>query len=179
MMEEPIMVHETAIIEPGARVHASAEVWQYAVIRSGATVGPGSRICSHAYVDCNVLVGHDCKVKNGVLLYEGVILGNSVFVGPGVCFTNDPRPRAGGRGPIPRPVTRVEDGASVGANATILPGVTIGRNAIVGAGAVVTHDVPAGETWAGNPARPLRERRPHKGRTLDDEASRPRTTPAL
>lgn len=145
--------HPTAIIETGARVHYTAEVLQYAVVRHGARIGPGTRVCSHVYVDANVIVGNDCKVKNGALLYEGVILGNGVFVGPGVCFTNDPFPRSLRRGPVPRPVTRVERGASLGANVTVLPGVTIGADAMVGAGSVVTRDVPAGATVVGNPAQ--------------------------
>ena len=92
-------------------------------------------------------------MKNGANLYEGVILDDDVFVGPGVCFTNDPAPRASRQGPRPRPVTRVHCGASIGANATILPGITIGARAMVGAGAVVIRDVAADTTVVGNPAR--------------------------
>lgn len=144
--------HETSLIETGARVHRTAEVLQLAVIRSGARVGPHTRVCSHVYVDVNVVIGAYCKIKNGALLYEGVILEDAVFVGPGACFTNDPRPRALHRGPVPRPVTRVCRGASIGANATILPGVTVGADAMVGAGAVVTRDVVPGAVVYGNPA---------------------------
>lgn len=145
--------HNTAAVSPKARIHPSAEILQFAVVREGATVGPNTRICSHVYVDARVLIGKDCKIKNGSMLYEGVVIEDAVFVGPNVTFTNDPRPRALGRGPVPRPVTRVRRGATIGAGSVILPGIEIGEDAMVGAGSVVTKDVPAGVTVYGNPAR--------------------------
>lgn len=147
------MISETAVVEAGAHVDPTAEILQFAVVRAGAWIGPRVRVCSHVYIDADVIVYPGSKIKNGALLYEGVIIGPNVFVGPGVCFTNDPRPRAAGRGPIPRPVTAVFRGASIGANATILPGIRIGEYAVVGAGAVVTRNVPPRATVFGNPAR--------------------------
>lgn len=148
--ERPI--HSTALVT-GARLHPTTEVLQFVVIREGARVGAHTRVCSHVYIDAYVIIGRDCKIKNGAMLYQGVILEDAVFIGPNVTFTNDPRPRALHLGPVPRPVTRVRRGATIGAGAVILPGITIGEDAMVGAGAVVTKDVPAGITVYGNPAR--------------------------
>lgn len=146
-------VHATAVVETGARIHTTAEVLQFAVIRSGARVGPGVRVCSHVYVDANVVIGKYSKIKNHAFLCEGVILEDAVFIGPGVVFTNAKNPRALRRAPRPWPVTKVCRGATVGAGAIVLPGVTIGEDATVGAGAVVTRDVAPGATVVGNPAK--------------------------
>lgn len=144
--------HETSLVEWGVILGEGVEVLQYAVLRTGCRIGDNTRICSHVYVDSKVKIGAGCKIKNGVLVYNGVTIKDNVFVGPGVVFTNDPKPRADRKHGEPYPQTIVEEGASIGANATILPGIRIGRNAVIGAGSVVTKNVLSGETVYGNPA---------------------------
>lgn len=129
-------------------------IWQFVVVLPGATIGADCNICAHVLIENDVLIGDRVTVKSGVQLWDGVRLENDVFVGPNATFTNDLRPRSRQR-PEKFPITRVCRGASIGANATLLPGITIGEGAMVGAGAVVVRDVPPGVTVVGNPARPL------------------------
>ena len=134
-----------------ATIGAGTRVWQYAVIVTGARVGSDCNICAHTFVEGGAVVGDRVTLKSGVFVWDGITLEDDVFVGPNATFTNDPFPRS--RVAVDYPATLVKRGASIGAGAVILPGLTIGEGAMIGAGAVVTHDVPAGETWAGNPAR--------------------------
>jgi len=144
-------VHPTAIVEGGAIVADDAQIWHWVHVRSGARIGHRAHIGKDVYVDRDVVIGDDCKIQNFATIYMGVSLGNRVFIGPHACFTNDLYPRA--ISPDWQIVpTKVEDGASIGANATILCGLTIGRNAMVAAGAVVSKDVPAHALVAGVPA---------------------------
>ncbi len=145
-------IHPTAVVEPGAQVAEDARVWHWVHIRSGAKVGPRTVLGKDVFIDTDVSVGADCKIQNFATLYRGVTLGNRVFVGPHACFTNDLYPRAVSPDWQVVP-TKVDDGASIGANTTILCGITIGRNAMVAAGAVVTKDVPPHALVAGIPAR--------------------------
>ena len=147
-------------IHPLADVHTTeigsgTRVWQFAVIVEGARIGSNCNICAHTFIEGDVIVGDDVTLKNGVYLWDGVELGNGVFVGPNATFTNDPFPRSR-QWPAAFARTVVEAGASIGANATLLPGITIGEGAMVGAGAVVTESVPAGAVVVGNPARIVR-----------------------
>ncbi len=121
-------------------------------IGSGAVIGDGSRIHSHVWIGDTVRIGKNCKVEAFAFIPNGVTIENNVFIGPHVCFTNDKHPPSHGKG---WSETVVRRGAKIGANATILPGITIGEQAMVGAGAVVTSDVPARATVVGNPARPI------------------------
>jgi|SRR3990167_8333748 len=116
-------------------------------------IGDNTEIAAMVEVGKGVKVGKNCKIEAGALLFMGLTLEDFVFVGPGVVFTNDKYPVATGNWKVKN--TLVKSGASIGANATILPGVTIGKKSMIGAGAVVTKDVPDGETWVGNPARKL------------------------
>lgn len=144
-------IHPTAEVSPQAAVGDGSSIWHWVQIRERARVGRNCTIGKDVYVDFDVVVGDDCKIENFATLYHGLTVGNRVFIGPHVCFTNDTYPRA--VSPDWRAVpTHVEDGASIGANATILCGVTIGRNAMVAAGAVVTRDVPPHALVAGVPA---------------------------
>lgn len=127
-------------------------MWQFCVILSGAIVGEDCNICSHCLIEGGVKVGSRVTVKSGVQLWDGVTLEDDVFVGSNATFTNDPYPRSK-QYPEAYTPTIVEAGASIGANATILPGLRIGRGAMVAAGAVVTRDVPAHGIVKGNPAR--------------------------
>lgn len=129
-------------------------IWQFVVILPGAVIGRDVNVCSHCFIENQVFVGDRVTVKCGVQLWDGVTLEDDVFVGPNVTFTNDLQPRSRNVAAKLLP-TLVKKGASIGANATILPGITIGEGSMVGAGAVVIKDVPPGVTVVGNPARPV------------------------
>jgi UDP-2-acetamido-3-amino-2,3-dideoxy-glucuronate N-acetyltransferase len=137
------------------QIGEGTRVWQYVVILPGAVIGRNGNICSHCFIENEVVVGDRVTVKCGVQLWDGVTLEDDVFVGPNVTFTNDLQPRSRNAGAKLLP-TLVRRGASIGANATILPGLTIGEGAMVGAGAVVTKDVPPRTLVVGNPARSVR-----------------------
>jgi acetyltransferase-like isoleucine patch superfamily enzyme len=136
-----IFAHPTAVIAQGATIGSGTKIWHFSHVREGAKIGRDCVIGQNVYIDTNVRIGNGVKIQNGVSIYEGVILEDGVFVGPAVTFTNDPYPRSFPNGWKKTP-TRVKKGASLGANATIMCGVKIGRYAMVGAGAVVTNDVP-------------------------------------
>ncbi len=155
-------VHETALVEDGATIGAGSRIWHQAQVRTRARIGERCIVGKGAFVDFDVAIGDDSKLQNYACVYHGVTLGRGVFVGPHAVFTNDRRPRATdpafaplGDGDWDVGETIVDDGAAIGANATILPGTRIGRWAMVGAGAVVTHDVPAYALVVGTPARRL------------------------
>jgi UDP-2-acetamido-3-amino-2,3-dideoxy-glucuronate N-acetyltransferase len=127
-------------------------VWQFAVILEGASIGEDCNICAHTLIEGGAKIGNRVTIKSGVQIWNGSIIHDDVFVGPNVTFTNDAYPKSRHYDKIFRGVT-IEEGASIGANATLLPGIRIGRNALVGAGAVVTKDVPPNAIVVGNPAR--------------------------
>lgn len=147
-------VHPLADVQ-SKHIGPNTRIWQFVVILPGAKIGSDCNICSHCFIENDVIVDDRVTVKNGVSLYDGVRIEGDVFIGPNVTFTNDPFPRSK-QHPKSFPVTIVETGASIGGGATILPGITIGRYAMVGAGAVVTKSVPAGAVVLGNPARIVR-----------------------
>lgn len=158
--DDEAFIHPQARVEDGASVGPGTKVWALAHVRRGARVGAGCVIGSGVTVDLDVEIGDRCKVQNAALLYRGVRLGAGVFVGPAAVLTNDVRPRA--VKPDGTSLTDadwevapiiVDDGASIGANATVVAGVRIGAWALVGAGAVVTRDVPAHAVVVGVPAR--------------------------
>lgn len=157
MLEESVssneaFVHESAIVEEGAALGTGTRVWAYAHVLAGARIGADCNICDGVFIENDVVVGDRVTVKCGVQLWDGIEAEDDVFIGPNATFTNDPKPRSK-RHLARYPRTRVRQGASIGANATILPGLTIGRGAMVGAGAVVTHNVPPNAIVVGNPAR--------------------------
>jgi acetyltransferase-like isoleucine patch superfamily enzyme/dTDP-4-dehydrorhamnose 3,5-epimerase-like enzyme len=147
----PASIHATADVRT-EHVGDGTRIWQYCVVLPGARIGARCNLCSHCFVENDVVVGDDVTIKNGVQLFDGMRVESGVFIGPNVTFTNDPWPRSGRR-PGTFAQLRVRRGASIGANATILPGLTIGEHAMVGAGAVVTRSVPPHAIVAGNPAR--------------------------
>lgn len=147
-------VHGTAVVEPGAQVGSDTKVWHHGHVRAGAVIGESCTLGKNVFVDAGAVVGNRCKIQNNVSVYRGVRLDDEVFVGPSAVFTNDRFPRATGDD-WEVVATRVCEGASIGANATIVCGVEIGAWAVVGAGSVVTRDVAAHELVVGNPARRL------------------------
>jgi UDP-2-acetamido-3-amino-2,3-dideoxy-glucuronate N-acetyltransferase len=149
-MTEQYFRHPHAIVET-ASVGERTRIWAFAHVLPGARIGVDCNICDHVFIEADVVVGDRVTVKSGVQLWDGVTLEDDVFVGPNATFTNDPFPRSRRR-PAEYTRTVVHAGASIGANATILPGTHIGPNAMVGAGAVVMHDVPANAIVIGNPA---------------------------
>jgi acetyltransferase-like isoleucine patch superfamily enzyme len=145
-------VHEKAIVEPGARIGNRTRIWAFAHILAGAEIGEECNICDHVFIESQVKIGDRVTIKSGVQIWDAITLEDDVFIGPNATFTNDNFPRS--KHHLSRYVqTRVCQGASIGANATILAGRVIGINAMVGAGAVVTKDVPPHAIVKGNPAR--------------------------
>lgn len=127
-------------------------VWQFSVIFSGAIIGKDCNICAHTLIEGNVVIGDKVTIKSGVYIWDNTIIEDNVFIGPCVTFTNDKYPRSK-QNDKEFDSIRVKQGASIGANATILPGITIGENSMIGAGSVVTKDVPNNVVAYGNPAK--------------------------
>lgn len=147
-------VHPTSIIDDDVKIGEDSKIWHFCHIQSGARIGKNCSFGQNVNVSNNVIVGDGCKVQNNVSLYEGVELGNYVFCGPSCVFTNDLTPRAKyPKGNAGYKKTIVEEGASIGANATIVCGHNIGKWALIGAGAVVTSNVPSHALMLGVPAR--------------------------
>jgi UDP-2-acetamido-3-amino-2,3-dideoxy-glucuronate N-acetyltransferase len=144
-------IHALADVQ-GAEVGAGTRVWQFCVVLPGARIGADCNVNAQCLVEGDVVVGDRVTVKPGVQLWNGLRVEDDVFIGPNVTFTNDKYPRSR-RPPAEFARTWLRRGASIGANATVLCGVEIGAGAMIGAGSVVTRDVPAGELWLGNPAR--------------------------
>ena len=151
-MVVPPKLHAAALVEPGATIGSGTRVWAFAHILGGARIGSDCNICDHTFIENDVVIGDRVTIKCGVYLWDGLRIEDDVFIGPNATFTNDRFPRSK-QYPDEFPQTILEKGASVGANATILPGLRIGRGAMVGAGAVVTRDVPPNAVVVGNPAR--------------------------
>jgi len=147
-------IHPCAEVEAGAQLGTDVKVWRFAHVRGGAIIGENSMVGGCCFIDSGVTIGRCVRIQNGVLVYNGVTIEDEVFLGPNMVFTNDLYPRADGRHWKIVP-TRVCQGASIGANATIVCGVTIGRYAMVAAGSVVTKDIPPYTLVRGNPARPV------------------------
>lgn len=143
--------HPAAIVE-SANIGAGTRIWAFAHILPGARIGADCNICDHTFIENDVILGDRVTVKSGVQLWDGISIGDDVFIGPNAAFANDVFPRSRNR-QHPILPTHVHAQASIGANATILPGVTIGARAMVGAGSVVTKDVPPDTIVMGNPAR--------------------------
>jgi acetyltransferase-like isoleucine patch superfamily enzyme len=168
MPDKEIYIHPTANISETASVGAGTKVWINVQIRENAIIGEECIISKDVYIDHSVKIGNRCKIQNGVSVFNGVEIGDDVFVGPNACFTNDKVPRAFNTDWTVSP-TRIEPGSSIGANATIVCGVTVGEYAMVAAGSVVTRDVDPYTLVMGNPARAV-ARIDRKGNRILDEA---------
>ncbi|EPJ75812.1 WxcM-like protein [Pseudomonas sp. CFII64] len=148
------MIHPLSYVQSQS-IGAGTKVWQFVVILPGAVIGNDCNICAHTFIENEVVLGHRVTVKSGVYLWDGLTIEDDVFIGPCVAFSNDKYPRSKVY-PDAFAQTLVKRGASIGANATVLPGIVLGENCMVGAGAVVTRDVPDNAVVAGNPARIVR-----------------------
>lgn len=149
-MNQPF-IHSTASVE-SKNIGSQTRIWQYVVVLPEAVIGSDCNICSHCFIENDVFIGDRVTIKSGVQIWDGIKLEDDVFIGPNVTFTNDKFPRSK-QYPSAFAQTIVREGASVGGGATLLPGVTIGRFAMVGAGAVVTRSVPDYAIAVGSPAR--------------------------
>ena len=137
------------------QIGTGTRIWQFCVVFAGAKIGANCNICAQVLIENDVVIGYNVTVKSGVQLWDGIRIEDNVCIGPNATFTNDIFPRA--KQPYQQLGVVIKKGASIGANATILPGVTIGEHAMVGAGSVVTKDVPAGAVVIGNPAKIVRQ----------------------
>lgn len=149
----PYFVHESSYVDEGARIGAGTKIWHFSHIMSGAVVGERCNIGQNVVISPDVVLGNNVKVQNNVSIYTGVVLEDDVFCGPSMVFTNVVNPRSHVVRKHEYQRTRVGQGASLGANCTVVCGHDIGRYAFIGAGAVVTRDVPAHALVVGNPAR--------------------------
>lgn len=155
------MIHSAAIVEPGVQIDETTNVWAFAHVMPGARIGAGVNIGDHCFIEGGSRIGNNVTVKNGVSVWEGVTIEDDCFVGPGATFTNDLRPRSPRMKNLASKYaskdkwlshTKLHQGCTIGARSVILPGRTIGYFAMVGAGAIVTKDVPDFALVTGNPA---------------------------
>lgn len=134
------MIHQLSDVQ-SKNIGQDTNIWQFCVVLPGAVIGNNCNICSHVFIENDVKIGNNVTIKCGVQVWDGTVIEDDVFIGPNVTMTNDRHPKSRNKDWKCEGIT-IKKGASIGANATILPGVTIGENALVGAGAVVTKDVP-------------------------------------
>jgi acetyltransferase-like isoleucine patch superfamily enzyme len=147
-------IHHLADVQ-SKNIGEGTSVWQFCVILAGAEIGKNCNINCNVFIENDVVIGNNVTIKPGVQVWDGTTIGDNVFIGPNATFTNDLKPRSK---QYPKNFLRtiIKKGASIGANATILPGITIGENAMIGAGSIVLKDVPANTLWVGNPARQIK-----------------------
>ena len=149
-----MMIHPLSDVQ-STNIGTDTRIWQFSVVLKDAVIGNNCNVCAHTLIENDVVVGNNVTIKSGVYLWDGIRIEDDVFIGPCVAFTNDKTPRSK-QYPEVFLSTTVKKGASIGANATILPGVTLGEHCMIGAGAVVTKDVPAYAVVVGNPASVIR-----------------------
>lgn len=149
-MQAPPKIHPMSDVQT-KNIGSNTAIWQFCVVLSGSRIGNNCNINAHCLIENDVVIGDNVTVKSGVYLWDGICIEDNVFIGPNVTFTNDKFPKSK-QYPDEFLKTVVKKGASIGAGAIILPGITIGENAMIGAGAVVTKSVPPNTTVVGNPA---------------------------
>jgi len=145
------MIHKLADVQ-SLNIGKNTRIWQFCVVLGGAQIGTDCNICMNVLIENDVQIGNNVTIKPGVQLWDGLRVEDSVFIGPNVTFTNDLIPRSK-QYPASFVETIIKYGASIGANATIVAGHTIGKHALIGAGSVVTKDIPPNTVWYGNPAK--------------------------
>ncbi|WP_434931427.1 WxcM-like domain-containing protein [Shewanella sp. HL-SH5] len=145
------MIHKLADVQ-SKNIGNNTNVWQFCVVLPGAVIGSNCNVCANSLIENDVIIGDNVTIKSGVQIWDGIHVEDNVFIGPNVTFTNDKRPRSKVY-PDAYLKTVVKKGSSIGANATILPGITIGENSMVGAGSVVTRNIPDNAIVMGNPAK--------------------------
>ena len=148
------MIHKLADVQT-QNVGENTNIWQFCVVLKNAKIGNNCNINAQVLIENDVIVGNNVTIKSGVQIWDGITLEDNVFVGPNVTFTNDRYPRSK-QYPTDFQKTVLKKGASIGANSTVLGGIVVGENSLIGAGSVVTKDVPANELWVGNPAKKIR-----------------------
>jgi len=145
------MIHKLSDVK-SKHIGVGTTIWQFCVILENANIGRNCNICAHVLIENDVIIGNNVTIKSGVQLWDGVTVEDNVFIGPNVTFTNDVIPRSK-QYPREFKKTLIKKGASIGANSTIVAGHIIGEYALLGAGSVVTHDIPDHSVWYGNPAK--------------------------
>lgn len=145
------MIHHLADVQ-SKNIGKGTTIWQFCVILKDAIIGENCNINCNVFIENDVKIGDNVKIKPGVQIWDGITIEDDVFIGPNVTFTNDLFPRSKNK-TFDLKRTLIKKGVSIGANATLLAGITIGENTLIGAGSVVTKDVPANEIWMGNPAK--------------------------
>jgi acetyltransferase-like isoleucine patch superfamily enzyme len=148
-------IHPLSDVHQSVKIKDGTRIWQFSVILETAIIGENCNICAHTLIEGDVIIGNNVTVKSGVFLWSGLRIADNVFIGPNATFTNDKFPRSKIY-PDDFPKTYINESATIGANATILPGIVIGKGAMIGAGSVVIKDVPDLAVVAGNPAKILR-----------------------
>ncbi len=143
------MIHSLSDCQ--ASVPETTNIWQFCVVLPNARIGENCNVCSHCFIENDVVIGNNVTIKCGVQIWDGIRVEDNVFIGPNVTFTNDRFPRSK-QYPEKFENTIIRKGASLGAGCTVLCGIEIGENAMIGAGSVVTKNIPANELWVGNPA---------------------------
>ncbi len=141
------MIHHTSNVQSN-NIGKDTNIWQFCVVLPNAKIGENCNICSHCFIENDVVIGDNVTIKCGVYIWDGTIIEDNVFIGQNATFCNDRYPKSRNKNWVLEPVI-IKRGASIGANATILPGITIGENAKIGAGAIVTRDVEPNETVIG------------------------------
>jgi acetyltransferase-like isoleucine patch superfamily enzyme len=148
-------IHPLADVQ-SLQIGENTNIWQFCVILKDAQIGLNCNICAHCFIENDVKIGNNVTIKSGVYLWDGVDIEDNVFIGPNVTFTNDKYPRSK-QYPEKFLKTKIQKGVTIGAGAIILGGVTIGEKAMIGAGSLVSKNVPAGQLWVGNPAKYIRD----------------------
>ena len=148
------MIHKLSDVQ-SKQIGGSTNIWQFCVVLPKAVIGENCNICASCFVENEVFIGNNVTIKNGVYLWDGIIVEDNVFIGPNVTFTNDKYPKSKQAFDLQR--THIKKNASIGAGSVILGNVTIGENSMIGAGSIVTKDVPDNELWFGNPAKFIRK----------------------
>ncbi len=149
--------HDTALVDSNSTIGDNTKIWHFTHIRENVIIGSNVTIGQNVYIDEGVVIGDNSKIQNNVSIYKGVDIGRNVFIGPSVVFTNDLFPKVDGWDEARIVKTSVEDYVSIGANSTIICGVKLMKNCLIGAGSVVTKDVSVGKLAYGNPARTIRD----------------------